>query len=262
MERHQGNLAVADLVANSAQETFVHPSAVIEDGVRIGAGVRIHAYVVISRKAVIHENVEIFSGCFVGTECVIGEDSVLHQNVVIREKTQIGKRVVVESGAVIGSDGFGYAKEANGDRCKIPQIGFVVIEDDVRIGSNSTIDRATLGKTVIQKGSVIGELVQVAHNVTIGEQSVIESHVGICGSSRIGSGVFVGHAVGMVGHISVGAGARLAPSAGITKDIPQEAFIYGYPGVSYDEYQRRLEFSQAVPQLLHRVAQLEKKLEE
>jgi len=261
MERHQGNLAVAEIAPIPGRNTCVHPTAVVGESVRIGIGVRIHPHVVIERNAVIHDGVEILSGCYVGAECVIGRDTVLKQSVVIREKTQIGARVTVEAGAVIGSDGFGYAKEANGDRCKIPQIGFVVIEDDVHIGANTTIDRATLGKTVVQQGSVIGELVQVAHNVIIGKQSVVQSHVGICGSSRIGSGAFVGHAVGMVGHIAIGAGARLSPCAGVTKDIPQEALIYGYPGVSYEEYRSRLESACTVPDLIKRITELEKKLE-
>jgi UDP-3-O-[3-hydroxymyristoyl] glucosamine N-acyltransferase len=223
-------------------------------------GVRIHAHVVISRGVTIHDRVQILSGCYVGEDCIIGEDTILCQNVVIREKTQIGRRVVLESGVVVGSDGFGYAKEANGNRCKIPQIGFVVIEDNVHIGANTTVDRATLGTTVIRAGCVIGDLVQVAHNVTVGERTVIQSHVGICGSSRIGPDVFVGHAVGMVGHILVGDGSHLAACTGVTKDIPQRARVYGYPFCSFDEFQQRRQSLQSLPELMQRVARLEQKL--
>jgi len=260
MDIYQGSLAVARAVPVPDQERFVHPTAVLEDGVRLGMGVRIHAHVVIAKGALIHDRVQILSGCYIGEDSVIGEDAVLHQNVVIREKTQVGKRVVLEPGVVVGSDGFGYAKEPNGDRCKIPQVGFVVIEDDVRIGANTAIDRATLGKTIIQAGCVIGDLVQVAHNVTIGERTVIQSHVGICGSCRIGPDVFIGHAVGMVGHISVGEGASLAPCAGVTKDIPQESKMYGYPSASFQEFQLRHESLQSLPDLVRRVSQLEQRL--
>lgn len=260
MKIQQGSLAVVQAVPVADHKAFVHPTAVLENGVRLGMGVRIHAHVVIGKGATIHDGVQILSGCFVGEDCVVGEDTILYQNVTIREKTQIGKRVILQSGAVVGSDGFGYAKEANGDRCKIPQIGFVVIEDDVRIGANTTIDRATLGKSVIRAGCVIGDLVQVAHNVTVGERTVIQSHVGICGSSRIGPDVFVGHAVGMVGHISVGTGAHLAPCTGVTKDIPEQSQVYGYPSSSFDEFQQRRQSLRSLPDLLKRVAQLEEQL--
>ncbi|MFH1737556.1 MAG: UDP-3-O-(3-hydroxymyristoyl)glucosamine N-acyltransferase [bacterium] len=260
MEIREGSLAVAKVASSSDREVFVHPTAVLEDGVRLGNGVCIHAHAVIASGVCIHDNVRVLSGCYIGEDCVIGEDTVLQQNVVVREKTQLGKRVVLESGVVVGSDGFGYAKDSNGDRCKIPQIGFVIIEDDVRVGANTTIDRATLGKTVIHSGCTIGSLVQVAHNVTIGERSVVKSHVGICGSNRIGPDVFIGHAVGMVGHISVGPGAQLAPCTGVTKDIPQGSSVYGYPGCGFDEFQERRESFQSLPGLWQRLRQLERDL--
>ncbi len=262
MEVQQGSLAVVRAVPVPEEDLLIHPTAVIENGVRLGAGVRIDAHVVICKGVIIHDRVRIMSGCYIGEDCVLGEDTVLHQNVVVREKTQIGKRVVLQAGAVVGSDGFGYAKQPNGDRCKIPQIGFVVIEDDVHIGANTTIDRATLGKTVIHAGCVIGDLVQVAHNVSVGEKTVIQSHVGICGSSRIEGHVFVGHAVGMVGHISVGEGAYLAPCTGVTKDIPPDARVYGYPSASFEEFQLRRQSLSSLPELMERVARLEKQLAE
>ncbi|HOE10029.1 MAG TPA: UDP-3-O-(3-hydroxymyristoyl)glucosamine N-acyltransferase [bacterium] len=262
MKRREGNLAVAEVSSQSSnRDISIHPAAVLAKNVSLGRGVQIHANVVIADGVVIEDGVRIFSGCYIGEDCMIGENTIIYQNCVIRERTQIGKRAVLEAGVVIGSDGFGYAKDTNGDRCKIPQIGYVVIGDDVRIGSNTTVDRATLGKTVIHNGAVIGSLVQVAHNVTIGERTVIQSHVGICGSNRIGSDVFVGHGVGMVGHLVVGAGAHLAPCAGITKEVPEGALVYGYPGCGYEEYRQRRNSFHSLPDLWKRVEALEKRIE-
>lgn len=248
-------------VTGQDSETFIHPLSVLDPSVRLGDGVVIHANVVIERGVRIASGTIIHTGCYIGEDCTIGEDTVLHASVVLREKTQVGSWVVIQGGVVIGSDGFGYAKEKNGMHCKVPQVGYVVIEDDVHIGANSTIDRATLGATIIGKGAHIGNLVQVGHNVTIGEESQVGNGVGICGSCKIGSTVNIGHGVGMVGHIRIGDGANVQNGAGVSKDVNDKSEISGSPAMEKEIHQKYQNFLAQLPDYLARLKTLEEKID-
>jgi len=244
----------------SGIESLLHPTSIVDPSVVLGERIAIHANVIIERGVRIGSGTVIHAGCYIGEDCVIGEETVLHPAVVLREKTQIGSRVLIQSGVVIGSDGFGYAKEPNGMHCKIPQVGFVIIEDDVRIGANAAIDRATLGRTTIGKGAVIGSLVQVGHNVSIGQDSLIGNGVGICGSSKIGASVKIGHGVGMVGHIRIGDGASVMNGSGISKDVADGAVIGGSPAMDAESFRYYQENIAKLPEYIERLAALEKKL--
>ncbi len=241
-------------------QSYVHPSCVIDSTVSIGRNVKIHPKVVIDRSVKIGDGVEIFSGCYIAEDCSVGDQTVLRSMVTLREKTRVGKNVIIESGVVIGSDGFGYAKERNGINCKVPQVGYVVIGDDVRIGANTTIDRATLGETRIAKGSRVGSLAQIGHNVIIGENSVVGDSVGLCGSCKIGSKTTIGHGVGMVGHIKIGNNARVSDGAGVSKDIQDGDHIIGVPGLPESDYIAFQKSIEMLPELAKRIQLLEKQI--
>ncbi|RJP29371.1 MAG: UDP-3-O-(3-hydroxymyristoyl)glucosamine N-acyltransferase [Candidatus Omnitrophota bacterium] len=256
------NLA-SSLTETSDHESMcvIHPSSVVDASVRLGEGVHIGPNVVIERGVRIGDKTRIYANCYIGEDCAVGSDSVLHHSVTLREKTQVGSRVVIEAGVVIGSDGFGYAKENNGVNCKVPQVGFVIIEDEVRIGANSTIDRATLGKTIVGKGTQIGSLVQVGHNVVIGEQSTISDGVGICGSCKIGSEVLIGYGVGMVGHIRIGDKANVRSGSGVSKDVADGSTITGAPAMEEEQYQFHHSFINKLPEFVARLNALEESIQ-
>jgi UDP-3-O-[3-hydroxymyristoyl] glucosamine N-acyltransferase len=202
----------------------------------------------------------LYPGVFVGEGARIGVDCVLHPHVVVREQCRVGNRVIVHAGAVIGSDGFGYARD--GDiRVKIPQIGIVEIEDDVEIGANTTVDRATLGKTVIGRGTKIDNLVQIAHNVTIGEHSVIAAQAGIAGSTRVGRAVTLAGQVGVVNHISIGDGATIGPQSGVAQSVPPGAVLSsGLPAAPHQEWLKVMTLLPQLPKLWRLVRRLDKQL--
>ena len=179
-----------------------------------------------ARGAKIGKGAVIYPGVFIGSNASIGEDSILYANVTVYHSCIIGKRVILHSGVVVGADGFGFASPGK-DNTKIPQVGFVQIDDDVEIGANTTIDRATLGKTWIQRNVKIDNLVQIAHNVVIGENSVIAAQVGISGSTKLGKSVMVGGQAGMVGHINIGDNVMIAAGSGIHKDIKPGTIVAG-----------------------------------
>ncbi|HID10178.1 MAG TPA: UDP-3-O-(3-hydroxymyristoyl)glucosamine N-acyltransferase [Candidatus Latescibacteria bacterium] len=206
----------------------VHRTAVIGDGVVLGAQVSIGPYAVVEERCEIGDRVYIGAGCYIGPRCKIGPKSRIYPHVVLYPDVEVGRGVIIHSGTVIGPDGFGFAFDGT-QYHKVPQVGKVVIEDEVEIGAQVAVDRATLGCTVIGKGTKIDNLVQVAHNVVIGPHTVIAGQAGISGSTRIGAYVQVGGQAGFRDHIKVGDRARVAAQAGVTKSIPSEAQVSGYP---------------------------------
>lgn len=238
----------------------IHPTAIIGENVKLGKGVGLGAYVVIEDDVQIGEATVIYPGCFVGQNTKIGQHCLIYPNVSLRESVTIGNRVVIHSGTVVGSDGFGFANVL-GMRQRIPQIGTVVIEDDVEIGANVTIDRARFDKTFIGKGTKIDNLVQIAHNVSIGENSVVVAQAGISGSTKIGKNVILAGQAGLVGHIEVGDGAIVAAQAGVTKSVPANTKVSGYPAKPHEVAKRVNACVQRLPKLYQEVDALGKEVE-
>ncbi len=239
----------------------IHPTAVIGEGVALGEGVAIQPYAVIERGASIGARCVIGAQVFIGQESTLGADCHLHPNVTIRERSVLGRRVVIHSGTVIGSDGFGY-EFAAGRHVKIPQTGFVQLDDDVEIGACVAIDRARFGKTWIQEGTKIDNLVQIAHNVVIGRHSIIVSQTGISGSSKLGHNVTLAGQVGLVGHIEVGDHAIVGAKSGVSKNIPAGETWFGIPAMPIQETKERLAYISRLEKLYARVRKLEQSLDD
>jgi UDP-3-O-[3-hydroxymyristoyl] glucosamine N-acyltransferase len=232
-------------------------SSVAPDAV-IGADVSIGPFVVIESGASIGAGTTIYPNVVVGRSAVIGDDCVLHSHVAIRERVVLGRRVTVQNGAVIGSDGFGYATQPDGSHLKIPQHADVVIEDDVEIGANSTIDRPAVGETRIRAGTKIDNLVQIAHGVTIGQRVLLASQVGISGSVVVDDNVVMGGQAGVAGHLRVGKGAVAAGRTVITKSVQPGEFLTGYPGIPNLEWRKASVIFRRLPELKKRLEKLER----
>jgi UDP-3-O-[3-hydroxymyristoyl] glucosamine N-acyltransferase len=245
-----------------AAEPGIHPSALVDESARLGEGVSIGANCTIEAGVVIGRNTVVSANCVVGYKTVIGDDCLLYPLVSTREFTEIGNRVIIHNGSVIGSDGFGYAVQEDGSRTKIPQIGKVVIEDDVEIGANVAVDRARFGKTRIGKGTKIDNLVQIAHNVVIGEHSVMCGQAGISGSTIIGSRVIMAGQAGLAGHLKVGDGAIVGAQSGVMKDIPERQFVMGSPAMPHLQAKKMVANTVLLPKLKERIRQLEDALAE
>jgi UDP-3-O-[3-hydroxymyristoyl] glucosamine N-acyltransferase len=210
---------------------------------------------------VLADGVKVFPGCFIGNDVHIGAGSVLHAGVKVHHRSQIGARCIVHSGAVIGADGFGFVPDAHGVYEKMPQVGNVILEDDVEVGANTTIDRATIGHTIIRQGTKLDNLVQVGHNAELGKHIVVVAQSGIAGSSKIGDHAQVGGQVGVAGHLHVGARVKIAAQSGIGSDIPDDAVVQGSPAFNIGEYKRSYVHFRNLPQIMQRIDQLEKELE-
>ena len=236
----------------------IHPSAIVAADAEIGTGVTIEAFAVIESAARIGARTVIGAHSYIGHHAILGEECRLYPQVTIRERSLIGKRVVLHPGVIIGSDGFGY-EFRDGRQQKIPQTGTVQIDDDVEIGANSTIDRARFGRTWIQEGVKIDNLVQIAHNVTIGRHTVICAQVGISGSVRVGNYVTLAGKVGVNGHIEIGDGAIAAAMGAITKSVPPREVLVGVPARPMREYKRNFALLNNIDKLYERVKRLEGK---
>ncbi len=238
----------------------IHPSAVVDAGAEIGADARIGPHCVVEPGARLGDRVVLMAGCYVGHGSVVGDDVTLYPHVTLRERVRLGSRVIVHNGAVIGSDGFGYTVDERGVRKKIPQLGTVQVGDDVEIGANTTIDRARFGKTVIGNGVKIDNLVQVAHNVVIGDHAVIVAQVGIAGSTFVGGRAVLAGQAGVAGHLVVGEGAIVGGQAGVTKSVAAGAFVSGYPAAEHHKATRVHAHLMRLPELKERVDRLEARL--
>ncbi len=239
----------------------VHDLAVVDPGAVLGENVSVGPFCQICRGARVGTNSTLLSGVFVGQGVTVGSDCLIYPGVTIREGTAIGDRVILQPGVVLGADGFGYAKNGSVHH-KVPQVGRVVIEDDVEIGANSCVDRATTGETRIKRGTKIDNLVQIAHNVTIGENCVIAAQVGISGSTELGNGVTLAGQAGLVGHIVVGDRAMVGAQGGVTKSVPPDTTVSGYPAREHRVAKRLYAHTAMLPTLFERVRELEQRLRE
>lgn len=240
----------------------VHPAAWVADDVAFDPEkVSIKAGAIVEAGAVIGDGVEINAGVSIGEGAKIGTDSVIHANVTIREYCELGERVILQPGCVIGSDGYGY-EFVDGKHEKVDQVGIVVLEDDVEIGANTTIDRARFGKTIIGEGTKVDNLVQIAHNVKIGKHSLVVAQTGIAGSSEIGNYVTIAAQSGVAGHIKVGDKAILLGRTGVTKSIDGDQMYMGMPARLAKDERKMMVMQARLPKIVQDIKELKKKLEE
>jgi UDP-3-O-[3-hydroxymyristoyl] glucosamine N-acyltransferase len=239
----------------------VHSSAVVEPEVTLASDVAVGPLCHVRSGTTIGKGTQLVSSVFVGRNVTIGENCLFYPGVRIMDDCRIGDNVIIHSSTVIGSDGFGFAESETGLK-KIKQIGWVEIEDDVEIGSNTSVDRGALGPTRIGRGTKIDNLVQIAHNVEIGRNCVIVSQVGISGSTKLGNGVMLAGQVGIVGHVEIGDGVRVGAQSGVPKSIPPGKTVFGYPARDIMETKRIEAALTRLPELLKRVRKLEQKLSE
>lgn len=238
----------------------IDSNAFVGNNVTLGKDISIYPYVYIGDNARIGDKVTIYPFAFIGEESVIGNHSVIWSNVTVREKCRIGDRVIIHCGAVIGSDGFGYVTH-QGTHHKIPQVGGVVIEDDVEVGANTAIDRGTTGDTIIRKGTKIDNLIQVAHNVSIGEHCLFAAQSGIAGSSRTGNYVIMAGQSGVVDHINIGNHVIITAQSAATKDIQDGETVSGMPSMAHRRWLKAMAVFEDLPEMKKRIAELEKRFD-
>ena len=237
----------------------IEPQSYIAENATIGKDVYIGAFAYISDGASVANNAKIFPGTFIGNNVKIGENTIVYPNVTIYNDCEVGSNCIIHAGCVIGSDGFGFAPQADGSFQKVPQIGNVLIEDNVEIGANTTIDRATISSTIIKKGAKIDNLVQIAHNVEIGENSVIAAQAGISGSTKLGRNIMIGGQAGLVGHIQIADFVRINAQSGVTKSITEnKKAVTGSPAFDYSAALRSQSVARRLPELEQRIQELEK----
>ena len=238
----------------------IHATAVISPEARVGEGASIGPYCVVEAGAVIGDRAVLMPGCFIGVRASVGDDTLLYPRVTIREDCTVGSRCILHPGVVIGADGFGFAFDA-GRYHKVPQVGTVFVGDDVEIGANTTIDRATTDATRIGSGTKIDNLVQVGHNVVTGEHCIIVAQVGISGSTRLEDYVTIGGQAGIIGHVNLGRGAQIGAQSGVSKSVSANATVFGTPAVALSIFKRLNAYLKRLPTLFERTKQLEERVE-
>ena len=238
----------------------VHPQALVSPEAKLGKDVSIGAFAVVEAGAEIGAGTTLYPQAYVGHAAKLGADCLLYPFASVRERCVLGDRVILQNGAVIGGDGFGYAVDAQGVRTKIPQTGIVVLEDDVEIGANATVDRARFGQTRVGKGTKVDNLVMIAHNCIIGEHSVLCSQVGLAGTTTLGKHVICAGQAGLAGHLKVGDGAVIGAQAGVPKDLPGGQMYLGAPAVPRLEFGKSLAHVASIPKLKEQLKALEARL--
>ncbi|MFY8166380.1 MAG: UDP-3-O-(3-hydroxymyristoyl)glucosamine N-acyltransferase [Sediminibacterium sp.] len=239
----------------------IEQPSVISENVTYGANLYLGSFCYVGKNVTIGENVKIYPNTFIGDNVIIGDNCVFFAGVRVYSETEIGANCVIHSGSIIGSDGFGFAPLDDGTYSKIPQIGNVILEDNVEVGACTTIDRATLGSTIIRKGVKLDNQIQIAHNVEIGENTVIASQTGIAGSTKIGKNCMIGGQVGIVGHITIGNGVRVQAQSGIGKSIADNEIVQGTPAFNYGDFTKSYVHFRNLPKIVADIDLLKKKIE-
>ena len=238
------------------QPSFISESAIIGNGVYIGA------FAYIGENAVIGDHVQIFPNVYIGNNVKIGTNTVVNPGVSIYMDCIVGDSCIIHAGTVIGSDGFGFAPDENGVFKKVPQIGNVIIEDSVEIGSNCSIDRATMGSTILRKGVKLDNLVQIAHNVELGQNTALAAQVGVAGSTKLGKNVLVGGQAGISGHISIADGTMIAPQSGVANVVKNPSKLMGSPAIPINDYKKSFVGFKNLPYVLTKLKEIEKQIKE
>lgn len=238
----------------------IEQPSVISDGVTYGSDLYLGSFCYIGKNVTIGNNVKIYPNSFIGDNVTIGDDCVFFAGVRIYSETVIGNRCTIHSGTIIGSDGFGFAPQEDGTYAKVPQIGNVIIEDDVEIGACTTVDRATLGSTIIRKGVKLDNHIQVAHNVEIGENTVIAAQTGIAGTTKIGKNCLIGGQVGFAGHLVIGDGVKIQAQSGIGKNLEAGEVVQGSPAFNYGDFAKSFVHFRNLPKIVTEIEELKNKI--
>ena len=238
----------------------IEQPSVISDGVTYGSDLYLGSFCYVGKNVTIGNNVKIYPNSFIGDNVTIGDDCVFFAGVRIYSETVIGNRCTIHSGTIIGSDGFGFAPQEDGSYVKVPQIGNVIIEDDVEIGACTTVDRATLGSTIIRKGVKLDNHIQVAHNVEIGENTVIAAQTGIAGTTKIGKNCLIGGQVGFAGHLTIGDGVKIQAQSGIGKNLEAGEVVQGSPAFNYGDFAKAFVHFRNLPKIVTDLEELKNKI--
>jgi len=253
--------AVTVLHPEDRPQPGVEPGAFVHAGARLAETVTAMAGSYVGDGAEVGDGTVLYPGAFVGARARVGNECLLHANTVVREGCVLGDRVILQPGAIVGSDGYGYARDG-ARQVKIPQVGIVVLEDDVEVGAGSTIDRAALGETRIGRGTKIDNLVQIGHNVTVGEDCLLVAQVGVSGSTRVGNRVVLAGQVGIVGHVTIGDGAIVGAQSGVPADLPAGAIVSGSPAFPHQDWLKAQAVLRRLPKLRQQIQQLEQRVRE
>ncbi len=238
----------------------IEQPSVLSENVTYGEDLYLGSFCYVGKNVKIGNNVKIYPNTYIGDNVIIGNNCIFFAGVRIYSETEIGNNCVIHSGAIVGSDGFGFAPHEDGTYSKIPQIGNVILEDDVEIGSCTTIDRATMGSTIIRKGVKLDNQIQIAHNVEIGENTVIAAQTGIAGSTKIGKNCMIGGQVGVAGHITIGNNVRIQAQSGIGKSLKDDEIVQGSPAFNYGEFSKSYVHFRNLPKIVSELDALKKKI--
>jgi UDP-3-O-[3-hydroxymyristoyl] glucosamine N-acyltransferase len=246
---------------NKKQPKIENPSFIAENAT-IGEGLYLGAFAYIGDNAKIGNNVSIYPNAYIGENVVIGDGTVVHPGATIYAECKIGANCIIHAGVIIGADGFGFAPDENGEYQKVPQIGNVILEDNVEVGSNTTIDRATMGSTIIRRGVKIDNLCQIAHNVEVGRNTAMAAQVGIAGSAKIGEHVMIGGQAGISGHLHIADGTKIVAQSGIPSSVKKADTLMGSPGIPMDDFKKSYFGFRKLPYILTKLQELDKKIKE
>lgn len=254
--------AIGALHAQPGPQVGIHPTAVLAPTARLGSGVSIGAHVVVGEGTTIGDRTVVMPNVTIGPDTHIGADCLIHANVSLRERVTIGNRVVLQNGVVVGADGYGFVRRPDGTHEKIPQVATVVIEDDVELGANTTVDRPAVGATRIGAGTKIDNLVMIGHGVTVGRNVLLAAQVGIAGSTELADDVVFGGQVGVGGHLTIGRGAIAVGQSGVTHSLDAGVMVAGYPAIASRDWRKASVIFHRLPELKKRIEELEARLDE
>jgi UDP-3-O-[3-hydroxymyristoyl] glucosamine N-acyltransferase len=254
--------ALEILYPRSRPAVGVHPTAIVAVDAQLGDSITIGAFVTVGARSLIGARTIVYPHATIAENVIIGDDCVIHAQASVRERVRLGHRVTLQDGAVVGADGFGFARQADGRHYKIPQVGTVIVGDDVEIGAHSAIDRPSVGTTVIGAGTKIDNLVQVAHGVTVGRQVLLAAQVGVAGSTIVEDNVTLAGQVGVAGHLTIGAGTVATAQTGIPNSLEPGSFVSGYPAIDNREWLKASAIFRRLPELKKTIARLEERIAE
>ncbi len=262
-DAYQGFASLLDLYQQSKSiKSGIEQPSFIDTTAKVGEGIYLGAFAYIGANSQVGDNAKIYPQVFIGSNVKVGANTIIYAGAKIYDDTVIGDNCIIHSGAVIGSDGFGFAPLEDGSFKKIPQVGNVVIEDDVEIGANTTIDSSTMGSTIIRKGAKLDNLIQIAHNVEIGENTVMAALVGIAGSTKVGKNCMFAGQVGVAGHITIGDNVKLGAMAGVSSSIKSDKIVLGTPAMDHDKALRTYVVFRRLPQMRDQLSDLQKEVKE